>query len=127
MRNKLPNLTDVKILDTVYQLNIKSFYPSFIGVKKILNGVIDEDTNKFINLTTFSTLISIKGRSFTSKIHQLIRYGYLSLKHNPTDDLMYLKITEKGTKFLLDILKEKKLKYKKKNLKENKHEIVFIR
>lgn len=120
------NITSIKVLDTINLLNQKNYYPTYIGVLKIVNGIIDSDTSKFTSLVTFSTLTSKKGRQLASIIHQLVRYGYLTYKHNKNDDEMYLRITFKGESNLEDYKKHHIVNYKKNNKKENKPSIVFI-
>lgn len=127
MANYKLNIKAIKILETVYLLNEKSYYPNIAGVHKILNGVIDKETIKFKELTTFSTSISLKGRQLASQVHQLIRYGYLSYRHNKDDDKMYLRITYKGESNLSDYKKHHKVNFLKKTLKEDEPTIVLIK
>lgn len=127
MANYKLNITSFKVLNTIYILNEQSYYPLIEGVKKIVNGAIDEDTIKFKNIDTFSTLTSIKGRRLASIIHQLVRYNYLTYIHNKIDDQMYLKITFKGESNIEDYLKHHKVTFKKNNIKENKPTIVYIK
>ncbi len=120
------NITSVKVLETVYLLNNKNYYPNYIGVLKIVNGVVDEDTSKFVSLETFSTLTSKKGRQLASMIHQLIRYGFLTYIHNKKDDEMYLRITFKGESNLEDFKKHHKVNYKKNSKRKDKPSIAYI-
>ena len=121
------NITTIKILETVYELNELSYYPLMLGVHKILNGIIDEETSKFMKIKTFSTLTSVKGRQLASDIHQLIRYGYLSYKHNKSDDKMYLRITFKGESNLEDYKKHHKVTFKGYTKKKEDPTIVLIK
>lgn len=127
MPNYELNVTVIKILETVYELNEKNYYPNAHGVLKIVNGVIDEETAPFIKLKTFSTLTSVKGRQLASDIHQLVRYGYLSYQHNKSDDQMYLRITFKGESNLEDYLKHHRVSFKKANKKKAEKTIALIK
>lgn len=127
MANYELNVTVIKILETVYELNNKNYYPNMHGVLKIVNGVIDEETAPFLKLKTFSTLTSTKGRQLASDVHQLVRYGYLSYQHNKSDDKMYLRITFKGESNLEDYLKHHKVNFKKASKKKAAPTIVLIK
>lgn len=127
MANYELSITTIKILETIYELNDKNYYPDMHGVLKLVNGKIDEETAKFINLKTFSTLTSIKGRQLANHIHQLVRHGYLSYKHNPGDDKMYLYITFKGESNLENYKKHHKVNFKKNENKKKAPTIVLIK
>lgn len=121
------NITSVKVLDTVNLLNQKNYYPNYIGVLKIINGIEDEETSKFVSLETFSTLTSKKGRQLASIVHQLVRYNYLTYIHNKSDDEMYLRITFKGESNLEDFKKHHKVNYKKNSKRKPKPSFAYIK
>lgn len=127
MANYELSITTIKILEMVYELNQKDYYPNMHGVLKLVNGKIDEETAKFINFKTFSTLTSIKGRQLANHVHQLVRYGYLSYKHNKVDDRMYLYITFKGESNLEDYKKHHKVNFKKREKMKAKPTIALIK
>jgi len=127
MANYKLNITSVKVLDTIYLLNNKNYYPNYIGVLKIINGIIDEETSKFVSLETFSTLTSKKGRQLASIVHQLVRYNYLTYIHNKEDDEMYLRITFKGESNLEDYKKHHKVNYKKNSKPKSKPCFAYIK
>ena len=77
MKKEKISLTSIKILKTVFDLNNINRYPTSIAVNYILNGEINEETILLKDLVTFSSLLSLKGRKFTTYITQLVRHGYL--------------------------------------------------
>jgi len=127
MANYKLNITSVKVLETVNLLNNKNYYPTYIGVLKIINGIEDEETSKFVSLETFSTLTSKKGRQLASIVHQLVRYNYLTYIHNKIDDEMYLRITFKGESNLEDFKKHHKVNYKKNSKRKAKPSFAYIK
>jgi len=127
MANFKLNITSFKVLYTINKLNEKNYYPNIHGVLKLVNGVIDNETKDFISLETFATLISIKGRRMSSIVHQLQRYNYVSLKHDKSDDNMYLYVTFKGESNIEDYLKHHKISFKKKDNKVLQKTIAYIK
>ncbi len=127
MANYQLNITTIKILKMVYDLNQKDYYPNIHGVLKLVNGKLDEETAPFVSYATFSTLTSLKGRQLANHIHQLIRYGYLSYKHNKEDDEMYLYITFKGETNLENYQKHHKVNFKKREKSKAKPTIALIK
>ena len=49
---------DIKILDTISNLNKQGMYPLSDGVYKIVAGIVDEETANLRDEPTFATLIS---------------------------------------------------------------------
>ena len=118
-------LSDIKILDTVKDLNDNGFFPLPDGVYKMLKGIIDKETISFIDYPTFSTLISCKSKRISMSIMLLVRYKYLSKIFDPKTEELYLQITDLGKATLLDFHKHHKVKYIKKS-KDVKTTIVRI-
>lgn len=118
MKKEKPSLAAVKILKTVYDLNNINRYPTTNAVGYILNGQINEETISLKDLTTFSCLLSLKGRKLTTHIIQLVRYGYL--KYFYIDDSLqkYLEITPIGKTTLIKEEDKRKIVYKKQNSKK---------
>ena len=85
-----------KILQTINELNKIKKYPTAKGVNNILQGKLDPETRKYIELKTFGTLLSYQGRRLCSYILNMVRRGYLSYIYDKETDGMYLRITEKG-------------------------------
>ena len=85
-----------KILQTVNELNKGKKYPTAKGVNNILQGKLDPETRKYIELKTFGTLLSYPGRRLCSYILNMVRRGYLSYIYDKNSDAMYLRLTEKG-------------------------------
>lgn len=119
------NITLYKILLTIYELNSMNKYPSVKGVSNILKAHEDHETNEYMSLSTYGTLISIQSRKFASYVALLEKKGYLAYKHDKKTDRLYLYITPRGIDTVIKFPKEHnfKLTQKRKNLN---HEIVEI-
>lgn len=118
------NNTYAKILLCVSSLNKENAYPQVDGVKKILKGELDIETERFKDSITFSTLISLGNRQLCSDVKMLVRYGYLRYIYEEKTDKYYLKITEKGEIELDKYLSKHKLNLKK-SYKKIKPTILF--
>lgn len=115
-----------KILQTVNELNKVKKYPTAKGINNILQGKLDVETRKYIDLKTFGTLLSYPGRRLCSYILNMVRRGYLSYIYDKTTDNMYLRITEKGEIEVFNFEKKHKNEYTKKE-PHRKAQIVEIK
>ena len=103
-----------KILQTVNELNKVKKYPTAKGVNNILQGKLDPETRKYIDLKTFGTLLSYPGRRLCSYILNMVRRGYLSYIYDKVSDDMYLRLTEKGEIEVYNFERKHKTEYTKK-------------
>lgn len=108
------NITDFKILSTVQQLNDLGYYPLNEGIFKIVTGIVDDETKKFENLSTFSTLVSYSSKKICSLTLMLTRYKYLEKIFDRKTNELYFKITVLGQNSLQNYLKNRKLAFQKK-------------
>lgn len=115
-----------KILQTVNELNKVKKYPTAKGINNILQGKLDVETRKYIDLKTFGTLLSYPGRRLCSYILNMVRRGYLSYIYDKASDNMYLRITEKGEIEVFNFEKKHKNEYTKKEA-HRKAQIVEIK
>ena len=115
-----------KILQTVYELNKVKKYPTAKGVNNILQGKLDPETRKYIELKTFGTLLSYPGRRLCSYILNMERRGYLSYIYDKNSDAMYLRVTEKGEIEVFNYERKHKNEYTKKE-PHRKAQIVEIK
>ena len=115
-----------KILQTVNELNKDKLYPTAKGINNILQGKLDPETRKYINLKTFGTLLSYPGRRLCSYILNMVRRGYLSYIYDKTSDDMYLRLTEKGEVEVFNFERKHKNQYTKKE-PHRKAQIVEIK
>lgn len=115
-----------KILQTVNELNKSKLYPTAKGVNNILQGKLDPETRKYINLKTFGTLLSYPGRRLCSYILNMVRRGYLSYIYDKNSDDMYLRLTEKGEVEVFNFERKHKNEYTKKE-PHRKAQIVEIK
>lgn len=114
-----------KILVTVYELNSMNLYPSMKGVRNILSAKEDNETNRYMTLSTYGTLISLPSRKFSSYVMLLEKLNYLGYRYDKKTDANYLYITEEGIKMISRFKKEHKFTFKRK-IKNLKPEIVEI-
>ena len=115
-----------KILQTVNELNKMHKYPTAKGINNILQGKLDPETRKYIDLKTFGTLLSYPGRRLCSYILNMVRRGYLSYIYDKKSDDMYLRLTEKGEVEVFDYERKHKNNYTKKE-PHRKAQIVEIK
>ena len=115
-----------KILQTVNELNKEKKYPTAKGINNILQGKLDPETRKYINLKTFGTLLSYPGRRLCSYILNMVRRGYLSYIYDKQSDDMYLRLTEKGEAEVFNFERKHKNQYTKKE-PHRKAQIVEIK
>ena len=119
------SVSHYKILVTVYELNSMNKYPSMKGVRNILSAKEDQETNLYMTLTTYGTLISIPSRRFSSYVMFLEKLNYLGYKYDKKTDASYLYITPEGIDMMTRFKKEHKFTLKRK-IKNLKLEIVEI-
>ena len=115
-----------KILQTVNELNKEKKYPTAKGINNILQGKLDPETRKYINLKTFGTLLSYPGRHLCSYILNMVRRDYLSYIYDKNSDGIYLRLTEKGEVAVYNYERKHKKEYTKKE-PHRKPEIVEIK
>lgn len=107
------NVTYIKVLDTINELNQNDCYPLNQGIFKILAGKDDEETKEFNYIKTYRTLVSTTSKKVCNLTLMLYRYGYIEkFYHYPTKQ-MYFKITQKGISELELYNKKSKRKYTK--------------
>ena len=108
--------SDLKILETVSELNKDGFYPLPEGVYRILAGDEDEDIAKFSYVSTYKTLISFNQKKISRLIVMLLRYRYLERIYDPNTDKMYLKVGPLGDTELTKYHKKHKYKFTQKKV-----------
>ena len=110
----IPSTSDIKILKTVSLLNERDLYPLALGVYKIITGSDEPEYQKYKELETYSTLISLNSKHVSRLIMMLLRKGYLENIYDENTNELYLKISDKGSKFLFDYSKKHKYSFKRK-------------
>lgn len=118
----VPNLSQIKVLITVYELNEKDIYPLQEGVNNILLGIEKE----YDDISTYSTLTSYSGKKISRLSLLLIRYGYLKKRYHEETDKMYLMVTEYGRAQAIKYLSRHKNPFKK-HTKKKKNLFVEIK
>ena len=107
-------ITDIKILETISELNKKGLYPLSDGIYKIVAGVIDEETVNYTDLSTFGTLISFNSKKVCRYLLALQRHGYIKKVYCPSKDVLLYATTEKGEMELYHFHKRHKHGFMKK-------------
>ena len=113
MQSKELRANQIKVLDTIYQLNLKRIYPNNLGVYKIISGIIDYESQEYSSLDTYASLSSISFKSSSFIIVRLIKLGLVEKFTYYEDDKDYLRVTDLGKETLLNYLSRHKLSYKK--------------
>lgn len=113
-----PSITHFKILVTIEELNALKYYPLPRGVLNILSGAIDDETKKFVGISTFGSLVSYPSKKISRYILMLTRYGYLKKIYDEKTDNLYLKITEYGSAQTAKFLAKHHCPFKKKEKKQ---------
>ena len=114
-----------KILETIKLLNDEKLYPTAKGVNNILSGHKDDETDEYMKLATYATLISFPGRKLCSYILNMVRREYLTYIYDEKSDNMYLKITLKGEMSLFEYQRKHDYSHRRKKAVKRK-EIVKI-
>lgn len=118
------NLSQYKVLISVYELNLKELYPTHRGVYNILTGAEDNETILYTNLRTYGSLISIQKRRASAIINSLIKSNLLEEVFDRETDELYLKVTSEGeykASFYLHKHKDRIKKVERKIKKEIIH------
>ena len=113
-----PSTSDIKILKTVQLLNEMDLYPLPLGVYKIVVGSTEPAFDKYHDLETYSTLISLNSKHVSRLIMMLLRNNYLENIYDENTNELYLKITIKGETFLREYRKKHKYSFKRKEASE---------
>lgn len=114
------NVTYYKILQTVFELNKLGYFPLNEGIYKIVTGKKDDEAMSFVNLPTYSTLISYTSKKICTLTLMLTRYKYLEKVYDRNTDDLYFKITKLGEDSLSNYLKKKANNYSKKQIVKKK-------
>ena len=89
------NIAYCKVLETVHFLNNLNYFPNAHGIGKILNGVIDAETEELKNCPTFGSFISVGGRKCCAMVTQLVRHELLKYFYEEKVDDLFLRISSK--------------------------------
>lgn len=111
------NQTYCKVLSTISELNKRSYYPLNEGIFKIVSGVIDDETEQFVDLLSFGTLTSFSSKKVCHLTLMLYKKGLLGRVFDPKSKKLYLRITEKGEQELELYFAKHKRGFAKRKLK----------
>lgn len=118
--NFTPNLSQIKILLTVYELNQMNVYPVSEGILKILNG----EEQEYEMISTYSTLTSYSQKKISRLLLLLFRYGYFRKIYDSHSDMMFISMTEYGNAFCAKYLNKHKKPFKKNKKRE---QLLYIK
>jgi len=116
------NVSQIKIMKTIMDLNALDMYPNVRGVEEVLSG----ENTKYEELITFGTLISVNGRKMCSIITQLVRHQFVTYIYDENTDDMYLTLTTKGKVETNTYLSKHQIKLNKK-VRVSRPNIVYIK
>ena len=124
-KSKAINITDYKILFTINYLNELNYYPSSLGVLKIVNGVKDEETEMFELCPTFQVLISYTQKKMTRDINKLVNQALIKRIYNEKEDDYFYQLTNLGEETLLYYKSHHRISFKKHEIIK-RHSIIKI-
>ncbi|MDY4849058.1 MAG: hypothetical protein SO176_02195 [Bacilli bacterium] len=110
-KNLKINKSHIIILYTIKLLNNLGYYPNENGVYKIVNGILDNETEPFKQIETFSTLVSFSSKKICRYVLALSRYGYINKIYSKPINELLLSLSEKGEDELFNVLNHKKIHF----------------
>lgn len=107
-------ITHIKILATISSLNKQGLYPLSDGIYKIVAGIVDEETQKYMDEPAFGTLISFNSKKVCRYLLALQRHKYIKKVYSPKKDVLLYATTELGEDTLAKYMKRYKKSFVKK-------------
>ena len=111
----------IALLVVIDELAARGKIASMDGLIKIVQGVVDSETEGFTDMIGFSSAISLKGKRAINLLHSLVHQGYLDQRYIEGD--YFLALRDSGRIIAL----ENKAKVAQKSFKEPKPKRVTIR
>ena len=111
----------IALLVVIDELAARGKIASMDGLIKIVQGVVDSETEGFADMIGFSSAISLKGKRAKNLLHALVHQGYLDQRYIEGD--YFLALRDSGRIIAL----ENKAKVAQKSFKEPKPKRVTIR
>ena len=106
MMKKL-SLAYLHVLNGVYTLKLEGVEATSDGLSKILRGVVDLDTNKFIYIAAFKSFPSLSSRRLKGRVNALISNGYLEEEYDFETKTSFLRLTKLCDELRLEPLEKK--------------------
>ena len=119
-------LSDIKILDTINELNKMNRFPSSLGVYKILSGSTEVKYLEYKDLNTYNTLTSQSPKRISRQIVKLVNLQLVMKLFRIDNEDPYFQITEQGSSVLINYYKNTKNPKFKKKIVTEKQEIIEI-
>ena len=117
MKDIALTITHYKILDTISNLNKKNLYPVSDGIYKIVAGIVDSETNAYLDEPTFGTLISFNSKKVCRYLLALQRHKYIKKIYCQRKDCLVYSTTELGEDAIAKYHKKHKKPYIRKTRK----------
>ena len=117
MKQFVINQTYYKVLLTISELNKRSYYPLNEGVYKILAGIIDDESSKFVDVVTFATLTSYTSKKICHLTLMLFRHELIGKIFDPVSKKLYFRVTEKGEAMIKEFANKHKCSFARKKQK----------
>ena len=111
----------IALMVVIDELAARGKIASMDGLIKIVQGVVDFETEGFTDMIGFSSAISLKGKRAKNLLHSLVHQGYLDQRYIEGD--YFLALRDSGRIIAL----ENKAKVAQKSFKEPKQKRVTIR
>lgn len=111
----------ITLLVVIDELAARGKIANMDGLIKIVQGVVDPETEAFKDMIGFSSAISLKGKRAKNLLHALVHQGFLDQKYIEGD--YFLALRDSGRIIAL----ENKAKVASKSFKEPKPKRVNIR
>lgn len=111
----------IALLVVIDELAARGKIANMDGLIKIVQGVVDPETEAFKDMIGFSSAISLKGKRAKNLLHALVHQGFLDQKYIEGD--YFLALRDSGRIVAL----ENKAKVASKSFKEPKPKRVNIR
>ena len=106
MMKKL-SLAHLHVLNGIYTLQLEGVEATSDGLSKILRGVVDLDTTKFIYSAAFKAFPSISSRRLKGRINTLLSKGYVEEVYDFETKTSFLRLTKVCDELRLEPLEKK--------------------
>jgi len=101
------SLAHLHVLNGIYTLKLEGIEVTALGLSKILRGVVDLDTSKFVYSAAFKAFPSLSSRRLKGRINTLISKGYLEEDYDFETKTSFLRLTKTCDELRLEPLEKK--------------------
>lgn len=90
------SIASSRLLASLDELSKEGYQATMKGFSKILRGVDDQETVVLRASDLFGSYPSLSSKRIISRLHALVRKGYLALTYSEEDEDYYLSLTPKS-------------------------------